>query len=189
MPITTESELQGFRKVENVSIDARKWQAVRRQMVRLVLGWRHADREISEVLDHCRHDDECPAVKDPSRPCLFTCPDHEIWLSALVIKGNAAQLAMLGQDLPQRLMGEYRPPPREYFDEIVAELETLREGRDILEELRAADKSWAGPGVVDATPMERPTTRLVAAAPEVESITLEDEPPPSSGDEMQGGGQ
>jgi hypothetical protein len=179
-----ELKLQGIAPPEMVSIDVRKWRALKRQMVRMVIGWRHTDREVDRILEACRHADGCLAPTDPTRPCLPECPDRENFLSALVIKRNAEQFSMLQQGLPSRVSGEdYRPPPREYFDAIVSELETLREGTDVLADLVAAmEKGAAGswPEEDRAQPMEKPLTRLMPPQPEPED---EDDEEPSGGDD------
>lgn len=162
----TAAEVQGFRKVETISIDARRWQALRRQMVRIVLGWRYADKEIDRILENCKHTDGCPAVGDNAVPCLASCPDRETWLSALVIKHNASNYAMYQQGLPLRPDGEYHVPSREFFDAVLSELEVLREGKDILDEI-AATGSW-NEGPQTAQPMEKPVARLLPPEPEPE---------------------
>src|SRR6202021_3634981 len=46
--------LQGFLPEEKVAVDARQWLAVRRQMVRLVLGWGYAGKESGGVPGNCK---------------------------------------------------------------------------------------------------------------------------------------
>jgi hypothetical protein len=184
----TVAEQQGFGKNETVTIDAKKWAAMRRQMIRIVLGWRYADKEIARVIEHCRHSDGCPAVQDRTTPCLPSCPDREIFLSALVIKHNAEQYAMLQRDLPLRIEGDFHPPGREYFDVIVSELIVLQEGRDILAEVQAAiDKNVSPWGEVQAEPVEQPLTRMLPVSQEDEEVDEDlgeddEEGPPSSSD-------
>lgn len=163
---TSPQEMMGLPKPETVTIDARRWQAIRRQMIRVVLGWRYADKEIERILQACRHTDGCHAVTDRAAPCLATCPDRETFLSALVISHNAKQYALYQNSLPLRFEGEYRAPSREYFDQVITELETAREAGDLLDEIKKA---------VDGAPVkvpwqdepttrpELPTTRLVSS--------------------------
>ena len=180
MPIRNPSpaQLQGFDEEEKVSVDARHWQAMRRQLIRLVLGWRYADKEITRILDGARHAPSCPNAKDRSVPCLPSCPDREMVLSALVIKHNASNFSMLQQGLPLRITGEYHPPSREYFDAIVSELHALRETGDMLSTLQkevergAAPSPWESPR---SSTQERPTTRLLPAHEETRDEDDEDD--------------
>jgi hypothetical protein len=169
---TTNAQLQGFGRSEKVQIDARRWFALRRQLVRMVLGWRHMGRESERILAACRHAESCPATADSSRPCLAECPDREVWLSALVISHNAAEFTTIVRGLPMRLDGDYSPPQRETWDAIVTELEALRAGRDLLAEIEAATRGYA---LVDdeaaAEQAEQPTTRLVPPGQEIGAAT------------------
>jgi hypothetical protein len=167
----TLAEQQGFGRHETIAVDVRQWEALRRQMVRIVLGWRYADKEIARVIEACRHSDGCQAVQDRTTPCLASCPDREIFLSALVIKHNAEQYSMLQRNLPLRIEGDYHAPGREYFDAVVSELIALREGRDILAEVQAAiDKNVSPWGEVKTEPVEQPMTRMLP-------VSQEDGPP------------
>lgn len=163
----TRDQMLGIPKVEKVSIDVRQWRALRRQMVRMVLGWRIADREMALVLAGCRHDAGCPAREDRTQSCLSTCPDRETRLSALVVKHNAELYSMHGETLPKH-GDDYRPPPREYFDAIVSELEALREGKDILSEIAEARAKnvQASPFAEEGGSKEQPLTRLVPVGEE-----------------------
>jgi hypothetical protein len=170
--------LEQLRRRGLVAIEIRTWEALRRQLARMVIGWRYVDREVERVLEACKHVDDCPALRDRAQPCKRECADRETFLSALVVAGNARQFAMLPA---QRPATEYRPPPREVFDEIVAELEVLRAGRDVLAEI--ADLMADGSLPVGAAaqvwpptaPAERPLTRLIAPEDGGESIDDEGE--------------
>jgi hypothetical protein len=192
----SSDQLLGFQKPEMVSVDAKKWQAVRRQLVRLVIGWRYAAKESGRILETCRHADGCRAAAgDHTAPCLPACPDREVRLSALVIAHNAELYAMLRETmgLPLRVDGDFHPPSRETWDAVVSELEAVREGKDVLNEIMDAmargqtiKPSWTEPGTVTAEPAERPMTRLLPAEPEEEpeeeepgDIDLTDSEPPS----------
>ena len=150
-----------------VPISARSWKAIRRQMVRMVQGYRHVEREIDRVLASCRHADGCPAVRDRSLACLADCPDREAWLSALVIRGNAEQYTILQSRLPRRVTGDYSPPSREKFDAIMGELEVLRGAGDVLAEIERYAREHPGStaSVADTEPAppaaEKPRTRLL----------------------------
>lgn len=157
-----------------VPVGARRWKAMRRQMLRMVQSFRYIEKESERILEGCRHAEGCPAAGDRKLPCLPACPDREAWLSALVCRANADQFTILQSSLPKRLADDYRPPPRELFDAMCAELEVLREGQDVIEEIeryirdnpgaRAADA--AGADTEPAPPIERPLTRLVQAGDE-----------------------
>lgn len=152
-----------------VAVDVKTWEALRRQLARMVAGWRVVGREAERVLGSCRHADGCPADVDRARPCLPACPDRETFLSALVVEGNARQFAALRAAVPTRIGTEYRPPPRETFDAIVTELEVLRTGRDILGELeqlaRAEPQLDAENHPLRGVEAEAPMTRLVDPDP------------------------
>ena len=165
----TPEEALGLRKPEFVRIDAKSWQGMRRQMVRLVIGWRYADKEAQRILDECKHLDGCPAVANRTASCFLQCPDHEKWQSALVIKYNAEQYSMLAKELPLRPDGDYGPPGREFFDAVVSELEVLREGRDILTDIQEAVTKHAtsSPWTTTAPP-ERAASKLLPPEPEPE---------------------
>lgn len=201
MPVKNPSpaQAQGFDQPEMLSIDARRWQAMRRQMIRLVLGWRYAEKEIGRILDACRHTEGCPAAKDRAVPCLASCPDRETFLSALVIHANATAYSMLQRDLPLRFVeGEYKPPSREFFDTVVSQLEVFLGTKDILTELQqeiekgATASPWVTPD--QTQPVEKPLTRLKPPSPEDEEdedptsdtnpgidINLQDSSPPEDG--------
>jgi hypothetical protein len=168
-----------------VPVGARRWKAMRRQMLRMVQSFRYIEKESERILDSARHVEGCPAVADRKRPCLPDCPDREAWLSALVCRANAEQFTILQSSLPKRHADDYRPPPRELFDAICAELEILREARDVVAEIeqyirdnpgaRAADV--AGADTDPAPPVERPLTRLVQPGDEtgaVDDLTSDD---------------
>lgn len=158
-----------------VPISARSWKAIRRQMVRMVQGYRHVEREIDRVLASCRHADGCPAVRDRKLPCLADCPDREVWLSALVIRGNAEQYTILQSQLPRRVTGDYSPPSREKFDAIMGELEVLRGAGDVLAELERRSAS----SVADTEPAppapEQPRTRLLEPHEETGAEDLDED--------------
>jgi len=182
----TPDEALGIIKPEFVRIETKSWQGMRRQMVRLVTGWRYADKEAQRILDECKHLEGCRAVVDRTASCFLQCPDHEKWQSALVIKYNAEQFSMLAQGLPLRPDSDYGPPSREFFDAVVSELEVLREGRDILADVQ----SVASASLWTTTPVEQPASRLMPPEPEPEEeeeteeegeidLTGSDPPPPA----------
>lgn len=158
------AELQGHGRDEKVTVDARKYKAMRRQLLRMVLGYVAVEREVCRILESCQHAEGCEAVNDRARPCQHDCPDRETWLSALVVLGNAREYTPMRGSLPSRLGDDYSPPPREYFDQVVTELELLREGPDVLEELaryaRAGVKMAPDLDTAQRAP-ELPLTRLV----------------------------
>jgi hypothetical protein len=163
----------GFQPPELLQVDARRWKALRRQMLRMVLGWRNVQREGRRVLESCRHADGCEAVGDRTRPCLAACPDRENWLSALVILGNADEHVMLAASLPRKIDNDYSPPSRETWDALCAENETLRAGRDVIadiEEFIAKNKEAdiVPPPPPEEQQPEQPLTRLLP--PELEDL-------------------
>jgi len=165
------AEQQGFGKGERVTLDARVWFALRRQLLQHVLAFRTLEREAKRVLEQCRHVEGCEAVTDRARPCRHDCPDRETWLSALVVLHNAAQYGLVDKPLPYKVGAEYRPPGRETFDATVTELEVLRAGADVLAELehRLGADTMPPPAGADE---EAPVTRLLP--PELELEQLDD---------------
>ena len=175
---TTAQQL-GVQPSETVTIDARRWKALRRQMLRMVLGWRNTQREARRILDSCRHASGCEGAADPSRPCLASCPDREGRLSALVILGNADEHVMFASALPRKLDNDYSPPARETWDALVAELEVVRAGRDVIADVEEYIAANQGVDVAPAPPADRgeqPLTRLMPAPDEEEEIDLTEEP-------------
>lgn len=157
-----------------VPIGARRWKAMRRQMLRMVQSFRYIEKEAERILEGAHHVEGCPAVNDRKLPCHASCPDREAWLSALVCRANAEQFTILQTSLPKRLADDYRPPPRELFDAICTELEMLREAGDVIEEIEeyirdnpgARAAAVAGADTEPAPPIERPLTRLVQVGEE-----------------------
>ncbi|HUP07480.1 MAG TPA: hypothetical protein VMU47_10035 [Caldimonas sp.] len=157
-----------------VPVGARRWKAMRRQMLRMVQSFRYIEKESERILEAARHVEGCPAIKDRKRPCHQDCPDREAFLSALVCRANAEQFTILQSTLPKRMSDDYRPPPRELFDAICAELEVRLEAGDVIEEIeryirenpgaRAADA--AGADTEPAPAPERPINRLVPVGDE-----------------------
>jgi hypothetical protein len=180
----------GVQPPELLQVDARRWKALRRQMLRMVLGWRNVQREARRVLESCRHAEGCEAVGDRTRPCLAACPDRENWLSALVILGNADEHVMLAASLPRKIDNDYSPPSRETWDALCAENETLRAGRDVIADIEKfiAENNAADivppPPPEEQPPTEEPLTRLLP--PELEDLGEEgldeDSSPPGSFD-------
>jgi len=184
----TSDQLLGFQAEEKVTIDAKRWQGVRRQLVRLVIGWRYAEKEASRILEVCRHAEGCLGASDRSKPCLPACPDREMRLSALVIQRNAEQYAMVRETLglPLRVEGEFHPPSRETWDAVISEIEAAREGKDVLDDImkameagRPIKQAWDEPGTVTTTgtSAERPMTRLLP--PEPDELEPEEQSSPS----------
>lgn len=127
LPTKDDAKLQGFVEDEKVPVSVRYWESVRRLCAKLMLSLRQIERESSELLRTVQHDADCPALTDAAAPCKPTCPDHETYLSARVIAANCSQhVGNLKLTLPKTPDGFYLPPPREFIDRIVGELEFLR---------------------------------------------------------------
>jgi hypothetical protein len=157
----SDERLQGL-AVEKVSLDARRLQAMQRQLLRMTLGFRAVQREMIRIAEGARHADGCPASKSSNAPCLPTCPDREMLLSSLVAYHAASQFTrapVLSK------LSDYSPPSREYFDAIVCEIETLRSAGAMLRLL----ETGAGDAVREmlmqeappGPPPDEPITRLI----------------------------
>ena len=156
--------------VEQITVDAPKWQGLQRQVLRMHMNFRAIQHQASEILAGCRHADKCEAWPEFTRPCLSSCPDRERALSAVVIFKACTQFT-IGVTIPSKLSG-YTIPQREYFDAIVAELEMRRAGQDVLERVA---KDWLKfqalvPELGDQEPdySNEPTTRLMPPTEEAE---------------------
>jgi hypothetical protein len=146
---------------KKVEIDARQWVHVTRLVARMMISWRHVEREAELILAACRHAAGCPSTVDPCHTCLRDCPDRERWLSARVMLGNArAYVGELKLPATAAAAGQYIPPTREYLDRIVGELEAMRAARDWVAEL---EQHVPPSGRLDlvAAPREQPLTRLL----------------------------
>jgi hypothetical protein len=172
----SEEEMQGLQPIKMIPIEERKWHALRRILVRSSISFGHIARESFLILQSCRHAPECP--KDHAVPCLESCPDREMWLSALVCYQNAKSFTDSAPNLTRASDGTYIPPTREYADKLIAELETMRAARDWVREFEqrlevtpgVTPASAAGDPKADAMllgmPNEKPKTRLVEPEPE-----------------------
>ena len=114
---------------EKVTIPARHWHALKLDVWRGKTGWNIVLREVSSVLEGCRHVDGCLGATVETEPCDVRCPDRERRMSALVIL-NAARMYS-----PVKAPGVNEPyfaPSREHFSEVVAALAAAESERDAL---------------------------------------------------------
>jgi len=138
----------GAGTAEKITVENRRYKAMRRQLLRMSVGWVEVHREAERLVDSCQHEADCPAPGDPTRPCQCAC--RETWMSALVILGNAVQFALLRTRLP-RTLDEYRAPTsREAFDQLVADIEMAKEAPDFIAELRDLLEREPGDAASDA---------------------------------------
>jgi hypothetical protein len=174
MPTTQASardrKLEGFQDEDKITIDARRWESVRRILLRMMIGWQRVQKETTEVLATCRHAPGCPGASDETASCFGDCPDRETRLSMLVALGNARVFTENAPNLSRDRLGGYIPPTREYFDKLFAELETLRAAVDWV---KAAEAGAAVPHDVaeDAKALGfqgRPMTRLLPSGDDEE---------------------
>lgn len=151
---------------KTIPVKERVWQSMRRILARQAVSWTHCLRESRLILDACRHDPACPSKRgDPGLPCLQSCPDREINLSARVLLASALEFAGTLR-LPSWTGTGYIPPTREYFDRILAELEAMRAAKDWLAELDAARPGENGGSIATLASVlpiaDQPITQTVA---------------------------
>lgn len=129
---------------KKVPISAREWHAMKLALWRSRSLSEIVIREASEIIDRCKHSEECPGAQEESEPCLAStveytgnsevitdgCPDREQRMSALVILNAARQLSPADARKPSA--EPYFAPSREYFSEVLAEFATMQIENDML---------------------------------------------------------
>jgi hypothetical protein len=123
-------KLAGRAPEPRVPVDVRVWSGQKLALWKSKVGWDIAAKQAAEITARCRHAPECPAPADPNEPCLSECPDHEIWLSALVVLNAARAFA---PPVASKIAEQpYAMPSREYVASLVAELGACQAELEVL---------------------------------------------------------
>jgi hypothetical protein len=138
---------------QKVSVPVRNWTALRLALWRSKVGWGIVERSAIEVLSRCLHTENCPGAGVETEPCLPSCPDRELRMDALVILSAARTCSPVSARQPAN--EPYFAPSREYFSEVITELETTKL------ELEAMHEALRRAGV--ATPAPPPNESPVPA--------------------------
>jgi hypothetical protein len=135
---------------QKVPIRVRDWNAFKLALWNSKRWWEVTERSAIDILVRCQHSEGCPGEKAEKEPCLRDCPDREVRMSALVILNAARTCSPATAVKPAE--GSYFAPSREYFSEVLVDLETTKlENVALKEVLRRADIVWPSP-VEELTP-------------------------------------
>ena len=126
-----QQRLMGNTPEPKTPIANRVWSGAKLALWRSKVAWDIAVRQAADIVQRCRHAEGCDGGADENAPCLDSCPDREIRMSALVVLNAARQFA---PPSASKLANQpYTAPSREFFADVVAELaacqaelETLR---------------------------------------------------------------
>lgn len=146
---------------QKVAVRVGDWSAMKQASWRSRLGWDIAARQAEEILSRCAHSDGCLGADQDTEPCLPSCPDREMRMSALVILTAAKQCAPTAHKPADEA---YFAPSREYFSEVMAELAAAQVE---LEALRSLLKEHG---------VEPPSPQVVLSLPEKPLPLLEERP-------------
>ena len=128
--MTDQRHMMGKDLERKVQIDARVWFAAKLALWRSKVAWEIAVKQAAEIVARCRHADGCDAAAQEGEPCLPTCPDREVRMSALVVLNAARQFA---PPSASKLADQpYISPSREYFSGVVAELGACQAELEVL---------------------------------------------------------
>lgn len=105
---------------KQVPIKVGVWNAQKLGLWRSKVGWDIAARQAEDIVGRCKHTEGCPSEVSETEPCLLSCPDREVRMSALVILGAARQFAPV--DAKRLASMPYYAPSREQFSEVLSEL-------------------------------------------------------------------
>jgi len=141
---------------QKVSVPVRNWTALRLALWRSKIGWGIVERAAIEVLMRCLHTENCPGAGVETEPCLPSCPDRELRMDALVILNAARTCAPRVARQPNE---PYFAPSREYFSEVLTELETTKI------ELEAMHEALRRAGVATPAPPPEEASVLPTRAP------------------------
>lgn len=128
-------KLMGFETPgdKRVAVPVRDWDAMKRGAWRSRISWEIAVRQALDILMRCEHSEKCPGFESELEPCLSSCPDREIRMSALVILNAARAFAPVDARRPAD--GQYFAPSREYFSDMVSMLGAQQLERDAMLEV------------------------------------------------------
>ena len=115
---------------QKVPVPVRDWNAMRLALWRSKVAWDIAARAAADLVERAAHMEGCPGKELETEPCLPDCPDRELRMSALVILNAARQFAPANVHKPAN--APYFAPSREYFSEVISELEVARAELEVL---------------------------------------------------------
>src|ERR1700678_1300053 len=88
-----QQHMLGLTPEPRTTIDNRIWSGAKLALWRSKYAWDLTVRQAAEIIQRCRHADDCAGKSDERESCLETCPDREIRLSALVVLNAARAFA------------------------------------------------------------------------------------------------
>jgi hypothetical protein len=125
-----QQKMAGLAPELRTTVDNRVWFGAKLALWRSKYAWDIAVRQATEIVSRCRHEDDCDGANDETVPCLATCPDREIRMSALVVLNAARQFA---PPIASKLANQpYLAPSREYFSDVVGELAACQAELEVL---------------------------------------------------------
>ena len=146
---------------QKVSVPVRNWTALRLALWRSKVGWGWVEFTAIQALARCRHSENCSSAASDTgekpEPCLPNCPDRELRMDLLVVLNNARTCAPANARQPAN--EPYFSPSREYFSEVITELETTKL------ELEATKEALRRAGVTAPVPPPEEGPILPARAP------------------------
>lgn len=155
--MTTSRGMMGFDNPgdQKIPIRARDWNAFKLALWRSKVSWEIVKSAAIDILVRCQHSEGCPGEKDETEPCLRDCADREVRMSALVVLNAARTCSPATANKPAE--GSYFAPSREYFSEVLVDLETTKaENVALREALKRA-------GAVVPSPIEELTPKELVA--------------------------
>jgi hypothetical protein len=150
--MTTQRQMLGFDDpgAKKVPVSVRDWNGLKLALWRSKVSWEIVKLAATDILSRCQHAEGCLAEKNETEPCLRTCPDREVRMSALVTLNAARTCSPATAVKPAE---HYFAPSREYFSEVLTELETTKLENEVMHEmLRQA-------GIVMPSPVEELTPK------------------------------
>lgn len=155
------TKLEGFQEDEKIPVRVRYWEGIRRTLAHMMEAAVQVVRECDEMLARVKHADGCPGAGNETEQCDWKCPDREWRLSALAIRATFERFVGLYKLPTANSDGIVLPPAREFLDQMIAELDLLRQRDD-----------WRN-DVYENHPIQRPD-----GAPELERLDQVDEEQP-----------
>lgn len=103
-----------------VPVPVRDWNAMKIAVWRMKTAFKITSKEAEATLGQCVHSEECPGADSETEPCLATCPDREVRMSALVILNAARRFSEV--NAPRPADEPFFAPSREYYSEVLSDL-------------------------------------------------------------------
>lgn len=151
--MTSRSEMLGLDDPgdKKIGVRVREWNALKLAVWRCKFGLGAIEQAAINIIERCKHSEECPGAEDATEPCLQSCPDRELRMDALVMLNSARTYSPADARKPAE--GVYFSPSREYFSEVFAELAATQiENVALREALRRAGVEPPSPPNEELTP-------------------------------------